>query len=368
MTTLKNINYSPRLTQHLVTSKIFASEPFIVVDIGARGGFAKYWSLYGDQIKLVGFEADAEECERLNQQSAKCGHHFYPVALHQNKGRKPFYITAYSPSSGFYQPDMTEVGRFPDKVNLAVEKTLDIDTMDFDSFASENGFDYVDFIKLDTEGAELDILKGATRFLKKSVIGLSVEVWFQRWHKKQPFFSDIDLFLRPLGFKLFDLAINRSSREALPVPTASLIPGPTERGQVYCGQALFLRDGANEIETSSSLEGGWDDIKILKLASIMELFRLPDCAIELIQVASRKDFLKKEDSGSLIDLLVPPVGDKIVSYNEYLDYVRTVKDRASSPNIQRTKRLAVRFVPQFIRRIILRILVEIRDLINKIIK
>jgi len=36
----------------------------------------------------------------------------------------------------------------------------------------------VDFIKLDFEGSELDVLKGAEKVVKDSVIGLSVEVEF----------------------------------------------------------------------------------------------------------------------------------------------------------------------------------------------
>ncbi len=326
---LPNMNSSPRLVKHLVASRAFEQKPLVIVDVGARGGFEQHWSLYGEQVKLIGFEADPEECERLNQQEPSSGNRYFPVALYQNRGKKTFYVTAHPPSSGFYPPDMKEVQRFADKVNLSVVKTLETDTVDFDSFASENHIDSVDFMKLDTEGSELDILKGAISFLKKSVIGLSVKTLFQQRHKDQPVFSDVDSFLRPLGFRLFDLAIGRLNREALPVPTSSPIPGPVERGQVVGGQALYLRDGANEIESSSSLEDGWDDIKVLKLASIMELFGLPDCAVELIQTAHRKGLLQGEDVNHLIDMLVPSVGRKRVSYNEYLENLRIIKRRAT---------------------------------------
>lgn len=365
---LKNINNSPRFTQHLVASRVFEQKPLVIADVGARGGFEQHWSLYGDQVKLIGFEADAEECERLNQQASGSGNRYFPVALHQNRGKKPFSVTAYPPSSGFYPPDMELVQRFPDKVNLAVIKTLEMDTVDFDTFASENTIDYVDFIKLDTESSELDILKGATSALGKSVIGLSIEIWFQQWHEEQPVFSDVDSFLRSLGFRLFDLAIYRMSREALPVVTSSLVPGPTERGQIVSGEVLYLRDGVNEIESSSSLENGWDDMKILKLASIMELFCLPDCAIELIQVAQRKGFLQERDTNQLIDLLVANVAGDKVSYSEYLENLRKIKQRGYISNIQPAKSLFIRFLPRSVRQKIGDFLIWIRDLINDILK
>lgn len=359
---LKNINPSPRLTKHLVASRAFAGQPPVVVDIGARRGFEPHWSVYDDQVKLIGFEADAEECERLNQQAAGSGNRFFPVALHQNKGKRPFYVTAYPSSSGFYEANMRYVQRFPDEVNLSVIKTVEMDTVDFDSFAGENGIDSVDFIKLDTEGCELDILKGATKLLKK-VIGLSIEVEFLQWHKEQPVFSDVDSFLRPLGFRLYDLAIKRHSRKALPVPTASPTPGPVEQGQVIWGQALYLRDGADEIV--SGAKDGWDDIKVLKLASIMELFCLPDCAIELIQAAQGKGLLQGRNVAHLIDLLVPSIDRrKAVSYNEYLENVEMIKRRGYTGNIQRAKR----WLPLPVRRIANGFLIKLRDSIDEILK
>lgn len=232
--------------------------------------------------------------------------------------------------------------------NKSVVKTIDINTVDFDSFASENGINKVDFIKLDTEGCELDILKGAIGVLKKSVIGLSIEVEFYPFHKGQPLFSDVDSFLRPLGFKMFDMALYRHARKVLPQRESSPLSGPDKQGQVLWGQALYMRDGVSEIESSISLEDGWDDMKILKLASIMELFCLPDCAIELIQVAQRKGFLRGKDVDHLIDLLTRSVVRKKVV-------------------IGRTKQLSVKFLPRSISLKVRNFLVKLRYLIDEII-
>jgi len=57
---LKNINPFPRFTRHLVASGASASELLVVVDVGARRGFEQHWSTYGNQVRLIGFEADDE--------------------------------------------------------------------------------------------------------------------------------------------------------------------------------------------------------------------------------------------------------------------------------------------------------------------
>jgi len=362
---LKNINASPRFTKHLVASRAFASSPLVVVDIGARGGFEPHWSTYGDQVKLIGFEADPIECERLNRQDSSSGNCFYPVALHHDKQKRPFYVTAYPSSSGFYQPDMEFWQRFIYEDYLNVEKTIEIDTVDFDSFAGENGIESVDFMKLDTEGTELEILKGALGFLRKSVIGLSIEVEFLPVHKGQPVFSDVDSFLRQIGFNLFDLYMYRDPRKVLPV---SMKPIRGDYGQIIWGQALYLRDGVKEINVTSSLEDGWDDIRIMKLASLMEMFRLPDCSIELLQVARQKGLIKEKDVDHLIDLLVPAVGGKIVSYNNYLENLRIIESRGYTNNIKRAIQTSRKFVPLPVRRTAGSLLLKFRNLLDEIIK
>lgn len=358
---LKNINYSSRFTKYLVASRAFEQEPLIIVDIGARGGFERHWSLYGDEVKLIGFEADPEECEQLNQRASNSGNRFFPVALHQNRGKKEFYVTAFPNSSGFYRADMEFWQRFPEEVLLAVEKTIDIDTVDFDSFASENHIDSVDFIKLDTEGSELDILKGAIKSLRKSVLGVSIEVEFFPCHKDQPVFSDVDSFMRQMGFCLFDLATYRHARKSLK-PSWHI---SVDYGQITWGQALYLRDGVNEIDYSSSLEGGWDNIKVLKLASIMELFCLPDCAIELIQVAHRKGLIQGWNVDNLIDLLVPKFKGNSISYNEYLKNIE--HSGRARMRICSGKQLIIKVVPRPIRYVIRTRLPKLRDLIIKIL-
>lgn len=360
---LKNINTSPRLIKHLVASRAFAEQPLVVADIGARRGFEPHWTVYGDQARLIGFEADAEECERLNQQVGGSGNHFFPTALHQSQGKRPFYITARPSSSGFYPANMRFVQRLSDEANLSVIKTIEMDTIDFDSFASKNSIGTIDFIKLDTEGCELDILRGATKVLK-NVIGLSIEVEFMQLHEGQPVFSDVESFLRPQGFMLYDLAIYRHGRKALPESTPSLTLGPALRGQVTWGQTLFLKDGADEI-SSGQAKDKWDDIKVLKLASLMELFSLPDCAIELIQNAHRNGLLQDKNTAHLIDLLVPHNGGrKVVSYHEYMENVEAIKRRGYASNIQRTKSK----LPMPVRRVANGILIKLRDAIDEILK
>ena len=293
MSSLQHINLRPKLTTFLVSSLYFKNEPLTVVDVGARGGLEAYWKVYGDQIRVIGFEPDVRECRRLNR-VFKNNQRFYPYALWQSSTKRNFYVMKNAASSSFFKPKDDFWDRFPDRKNLAIRKTLKLNTISLDDFAKKQRIDNIDFIKMDAEGAELAVLKGAVNLLKKSILGLTCEVLFVQTAHNQPVFSEIDLFLKSLGFDLFDLGLYRLGRK-----TFSKEPGPKKQGQVILGHALFLRDLASEIESGSRRKDP-DQIQILKMISIMELFGLYDCAAELVQVAakykllrnSQKDFLK----------------------------------------------------------------------------
>jgi FkbM family methyltransferase len=331
MVALKNINNSPELIKHLVASGAFRREPLNVVDVGARGGFESHWSVFGDQVRLIGFEADKQECEALNSRASAPERRFLPYALDKQKGARPFYCTANAASSGFYPIDMGFFRRFQDEANLNIVKTLEMATADLDSLAAATGLGPIDFIKLDTEGNELDILQGAVDCLTGSVLGVSTEVSFMPLHQRQPVFSDIDAFMRANGFRLYDLTLVRLGRKALPPIKPGAAGGAVEHGQVVVGQALFLRDGVSELEGAARLAAGWNDTRVLKLACLMELFCLPDCAVELIDTAVKKGFLKNQRPDTLLDLLVPRVGGKALTYRQYLELARRAGEATPGP-------------------------------------
>src|SRR5207249_2189584 len=69
---------------------------------------------------------------------------------------------------------------------------------------------YGEFIKLDTQGSELDILRTVDDSQWPDVLAVEVEVEFAELYTNQPLFFDVDGFLRSKGMVLFDL---RTARE-----------------------------------------------------------------------------------------------------------------------------------------------------------
>lgn len=316
----QKFNPDPRLTKYLVGLGYFRSEPLVVVDVGSRGGFESCWGVYGYQVRLIGFEPDKAECKKLNDQAPPNARH-YPVALSGSRGKRRLFIAQHAAASGFYRPYDRYLDRLPESANRRIVDMHLLDTVDLDSFLSENGITGVDFIKIDTEGSEMDIIAGAGKTLQNSVLGLSLELMFNRQRDGEPLFSEADAAIRQLGFQLYDLPVFRSARKILSPHMFSSNAGPTDNGQVAWTQAVYFRDGYDEIKFGR-LADRWDPARILKLASLFEIFNFQDCALELIDLCWDTLLKSGLDRETLANLLVPPVDGRFVSLDEYRDHVR----------------------------------------------
>ena len=74
-----------------------------------------------------------------------------------------------------------------------------------DSLIGEGEITQPDFINMDIQGGELAALRGAIATLP-SVRALHLETWIEQAYGGQiPLLVDLIVFLRPLGFRLFDL-------------------------------------------------------------------------------------------------------------------------------------------------------------------
>ncbi len=75
-----------------------------------------------------------------------------------------------------------------------LKSTGTITTTSLDSFTRQNSVDEIDFIKIDVQGAELDVFKGATKALDNVVFIVS-EVEFIPLYIDQPLFGDVCKYL-----------------------------------------------------------------------------------------------------------------------------------------------------------------------------
>jgi FkbM family methyltransferase len=313
-----SVNKTPLMVAYLVNEvRAFESDPVVIFDVGARDGMNSEWAVFGDQIKVYCFEPDEEECTRLTAE-APPQVHYLAYAVGRSTGRATLFETKLPYSTGLYKTRMEYFDRFINWENGITVSERVIDVKSLDDILSTIGIDHIDFIKLDAEGAELDILEGAGKMLMAgNLVGVLSEIRLHREINGSPPFADLDSFLRRYNFQLFDLEVNRHSRKALPYPQIAnyrMASGErffayTRRGQVQDGDALYFRDYL--------LTPARSVVDILKVAAFMEIYSLNDCAAELI-VANRERLKSIVDPDKLLDLLASGIAGRAVDHRDYL--------------------------------------------------
>lgn len=316
---------NPKLTKSLIERRVFQSSPVCLVDVGASGGIDYYWNLFDADLRAVGFDPLVKEVERLNSLHGNGTQKYYPYFVGYKRydeilprpARKnqpnPFERSSAVRTQSLTKCDYARAYYDQTGEGLFAQEMIELDEF----FLRTHPMD-VDFVKIDTDGSDYQVLLGAQELLQSCpVLGVAIECQFHGLnHDAANTFSNIDGLLRRLGFSLFDMEVYRYSRAALPKPFVYTIPAQTVSGQVLWADTLYLRDAAGkDYETSWPVR--LTEQKILKLACFMEIFGVEDCAAELlIKYSGRLGALVDVDAS--LDLLTPELAGEKLRYAQYL--------------------------------------------------
>ena len=186
-------------------NQMLKESPFLVVDVGARGGLKQEWSPLKGCLKAIGFEPDAKEYERLKQNVENVDVSYYNLALYSHKSGIPFYVTKAEGLSSIFSPNFDFLKQFHSSniTGYDLQKKIKLDADALDNIVPLEKRMQVDFVKIDVEGGAFEVLQGAKHMLSEgTVVGLRIESEFNEKYKGQHLFSDVDVFLREFGYEL----------------------------------------------------------------------------------------------------------------------------------------------------------------------
>jgi FkbM family methyltransferase len=171
--------------------------PRVVYDIGAfQGGWTKSARKVFTAADYVLFEANADNLTKLKESGEK----FFNVALGAEDGvAKDFNVPKHAIATGasLYRENTVHYER----ENLRV---VPVQVRRLDAFAAEHGLPTPDLIKLDVQGAELDVLAGAGALLSHASAVIA-ELSFLSYNQSAPLIADVIAGIDKLGFKCADI-------------------------------------------------------------------------------------------------------------------------------------------------------------------
>jgi FkbM family methyltransferase len=180
-------------------------KPISLIDVGAASGefTAAILDHCGIERALL-VEPQPDRARELAERFADPRVVVRQCAVSDRAGQMPFEILESSYSSSIL-PVLPEAGGAGDRLNLSVRErvTIDVETLDalVDAFSPGTA---VDLLKIDTQGAELLVLRGAARTLPR-VRMIWTEVSFVELYQGAALFADLQAFLRAQGFRLYSI-------------------------------------------------------------------------------------------------------------------------------------------------------------------
>jgi FkbM family methyltransferase len=312
------------LTTYVYKTLASERDPIFVIDVGCSyTGVGSEWNAFGPALRGVGFDPLEPEIARLQAIEARPNISyeaaFVGLKASQSVERpeskcQVLQELRYERSSAFRAAQLAAFDHVKEVFNAGANPKYSERHLAIDDWIAETKTP-PQILKIDTEGADMQVLLGARQAIENSVLAIHMECMFQG--SLGPYANTlacIDLFLREKGFCLFTMDPFRYTRSALPGPFIYDMFAQTKNGQLIWADALYLRDLAEE-DYEATFGFSATSERVLATACIMELFGLQDCAAELIQrFADRLPY----GAESLLDLLVPPYLGPGLSYRDYI--------------------------------------------------
>lgn len=295
-----------------ICERAILRENFRLIDVGVRGGLQDHWFFFGDRLEAWGFDPLYEEgvapLIAANKHPDRL--HYLNLALGEEDDKRPFRFISENPSSSF-----VAAANGSDRVD---DSWRTVSLRRLDSLFAEGTLGQIDFMKMDAETYEVEIIKGGQEFLKLSgLFGIESEVNFFRT-PRNPRSHFVELYeeLAPHGFMVYDAGLQRAPR----APLAKGFPQDAGNGRYtrrpigrpVVFDLLFLSKSFDEpeMQTKSSID------RLLKLISVSELYGLQDVALDIL-------FRNKDRLGARLDIeqaadwLVREEMNSTLTYEQY---------------------------------------------------
>ena len=186
----------------------------IWIDVGAHEGELTFPFAAADSSLLVyAFEPNLHAASRI--MGCLRNYVVLPIAIAERDGSAELQLNAYEQSSSLLPADKEGVKRWITEQEFKVVGTAIVPTMRLDTFMNEAGIKSVDYLKIDAQGLDLEVVKSAgDRLRDVAKVQLEATTASYRQYEGAPDKSVIIEYMESKGFRLSGEEIQSHGQEA----------------------------------------------------------------------------------------------------------------------------------------------------------
>ena len=208
-----NLYLSGNYQKHIYENRLLnIPEDAVIFDIGANSGVMSLF--FSKKVKkgfVYSFEPTHYAFEKLKRN----------VDLNPELSKRIVLTQCFVSSSSEHEPDLKAYSSWPltkddsshNIHNGVIKSASGVHSITIDEFCKDNRIENVGIIKIDTDGHELDVLKGAKETINKNKPGIIFEVGIYLLEERSISFIDFINFFTDLNYKIFTLKNREISKD-----------------------------------------------------------------------------------------------------------------------------------------------------------
>ena len=187
---------------------------FDAVDVGAALGAPAHWGWMQGPVHLHLVEPRPDAAEQLRRMYAgtpwaeRC--HVHQVALSGKAGATTLHVSNAPTGSSLFELDLdlpADSAGYLDRDYLYPLRKVDIDTTTLAELLDGAG---AHMVKLDVQGAELDVLKGLGPAMTADLVCVETEAGLHGLYRGGSGFAEVHAWLADQGMELYDVRVART--------------------------------------------------------------------------------------------------------------------------------------------------------------
>jgi FkbM family methyltransferase len=150
----------------------------VFFDIGAnRGQTIRSLKTIFPQSHIYSFEPDPIIFKKLTMQNSLEGVKCFNLALGKSEGNYPFWVSPIDETSTLFLPNLDSAWNKKKAAILGLSpndmyESIEVQVTTVDKFVLNENIEFIDLLKIDVEGGELQVLQGASECFKKGIISV----------------------------------------------------------------------------------------------------------------------------------------------------------------------------------------------------